>query len=157
MQCKDISSILTIWLSSILLSFFLSIPVLPSLIYSPHRLVKVFDLGLFPVLRLCEPHHLFLAVWLAEREFKKLNLTKIIFQQFDLLVLRTLGRYNHLTGELALQVLWKSQIGLLSLYVLWVMSYFISLPVYCHECSKIIGACLIVIRMTQIHLVGIII
>ena len=72
-KCKDISSILTIWLSSILLSFFLSIPVLPSLIYSPHRLVKVFDLGLFPVLRLCEPHHLFLAVWLAEKEFKKIE------------------------------------------------------------------------------------
>ena len=89
----------------------LSIPVLPSLIYSPHRPVKVFDLGLFPVLRLCAPHHLFLAVWLAEREFKKMNLTKIIFQQFYLLVLRTLGRYNHLTGELALQVLCKSQIG----------------------------------------------
>ena len=96
----------------------LSIPVLPSLIHSPLRRVKVFDLGLFPVLRLCEPHHLFLAVWLAEREFKKLNLTKIIFQQFYLLVLHALGRYNHLTGELALQVLWKSQIGLPSLYVL---------------------------------------
>ena len=94
--------------------------------------MKVFDLGLFRFLLFCEPHHLFLAVWLAEREFKKLNLTKIIFQQFYLLVLRALGRYSYLTGELTLQVLWKSQIGLLSLYVLSVM-------------FKIIGACLIVI------------
>ena len=101
-----------------LLSFFLSISVFPSLIYLPLCRVKVFALGLFPVLRLYEPHHLFLAVWLAEIEFKKLNLTKIIFQQFYLLVLRALGRHNHLTGELALLVLWKSQIGLLFLYVL---------------------------------------
>ena len=92
-----------------LISVFLSIPVL--LLYSPLRCVKVVDLRLFPVLHLCEPQHLFCAVWLAEREFKKLNLTEIIFQQFYLLVLSALGRCNHTTGELDLQVHWKSQIG----------------------------------------------